>query len=738
MVRQILQSKSGIFGEKFNEARWKKSFFIAKATLRNKSNNINMKMRSLLAILLFTFTSTFSLAQTFSKTVKSPDQRIQTTLVLNEKGELSYKIRYQGKDVIGQSQLGLRLRGYDLTQGLKRIGDSSSSEKNSWKPLWGEVDEIQNQYKSLTLLLISAEGLRFNIVFRVFNDGVGFRYEFPKQDKTSKIVVLDELTSFQMTGDHKTWWAPSDWDSNEHTYTNGPLSKVNGTRHLTDIEPFNQHITNIHAVQTPVTMQTESGACISIADAALVDYGAMHLELDPSKLLLKTFIIPTTDSTVKSINALPSHMPWRAILISPDAAGLLTNRLILNLNEPCKLKGDLSWIKPQKYVGIWWELHVGKSGWNYLDKDGKPTGKHGANTANVKHYIDFAAKNGFSGVLVEGWNEGWEDWFNVKRQDIFDFSKPYPDYDMAEISRYSKAKDVKIIVHHETSAAVPSYERQMDAAYAYIRKNGFNTIKTGYVGYIQPAGEWHDGQFMINHYNEVLRRAAQNQIMVVAHEPVRPSGLHRTWPNFMACEAARGMEFNAWSKGNDPSHELTLIFTRLLGGPMDYTPGIFQVELNQFDQTKKDRVRSTVAKQLALYVTLYSPVQMAADLPENYEKRSDVFQFIRDVPTDWSDTKILNAAVGDYVTIARRQKHSENWFLGSMTDETARQFTAKLDFLKAGKTYEATIYEDGKAAHYLDNPYPVNIRTIKVQKGSDLKIDLAAGGGCAVSIKMLK
>ncbi|MBC7776757.1 MAG: glycoside hydrolase family 97 protein [Phycisphaerae bacterium] len=697
-----------------------------------------MTKRILLALLLLGANMAASLAQPFSKTVVSPNKSIQATLILNEKGEASYKIRFQGKDVIGQSRLGLRLRGYDLTTGLKRISDSKSSEKNSWKPVWGEVDEIKNEYKTITLKLVSAEGLRFDIVFRVYDDGVGFRYEFPKKDKTSEIVVLDELTEFQMTADYTALWAPSDWDSNEHTYTKSKISEIDATKHLTDIEPFVQHITNVHAVQTPVTLQGQSGFCMSIADAALVDYGAMHLEFDRTTRTFKSFIIPTADSTVKSINKLPFHTPWRAILLSPDAGGLLTNHLILNLNEPCKIKGDLSWIKPQKYVGIWWELHVGKSGWNYLDKDGKPTGKHGATTENVKHYIDFAAQNGFAGVLVEGWFEGWEDWFNVMRPEIFEFTKPYPDYDISEISRYAKEKGVKIIVHNETGSAIRSYERQMDAAYDYYLKYGFNAIKTGYVGFIQPKGEWHDGQEMINHYNEVLRRTAEKHIMVVAHEPVRPSGLQRTWPNFMASEAARGQEFNAWSKGNDPSHELSLIFTRLLGGPMDYTPGIFQMELNQFDKAKKDRVRTTVAKQLALYVTLYSPVQMAADLPENYEKRSDVFQFIRDVPTDWSDTKILNAAIGDYVTTARRQKNSDNWFIGSMTDETPRQFKAKLDFLDAGKNYEATIYEDGKDAHYLDNPYPVNIRKLNVRKGQTLAINLADGGGCAISIKAVK
>lgn len=694
-----------------------------------------MTKRILLALFLLGTGFASALAQSFSKTINSPNNKIQLTLMLSDKGEPSYKVKFQGKEAIGASKLGLQLKGHDLSAGLKRVSDKTSSEKNAWKPVWGEEDEIKNEYNGLTLSLSDASGLRFDLVFRVYNDGVGFRYAFPKKGKTTEIVVLDEQTEFQMSGDHTTWWAPCDWDSNEHTYTQSKLSEIDATKYLADIEPFVQHIVNVHAVQTPVTMQAQSGFCMSIAEAGLTEYGAMHLDLDRATRKFKTFIIPTADSTVKAVNMTPFNTPWRAILLSPDAAGLLSNRLILNLNDPCKIKGDLSWIKPQKYVGIWWELHVGKTGWNYRDKDGNPTGKHGANTENVKRYIDFAAQNGFAGVLVEGWFEGWEDWFNVMRPEIFDFTKPYPDYDMAEISRYAKEKGVKIIVHNETGSAVQSYERQMDAAFDYYLKYGFNAIKTGYVGFIQPKGQWHDGQEMMRHYNLVLQKAADKHIMVVAHEPVRPSGLHRTWPNFMASEAARGMEFNAWSKGNDPSHELTLIFTRLLGGPMDYTPGIFQVELNQFDKAKKDRVRTTVAKQLALYVTLYSPIQMAADLPENYEKRPDVFQFIRDVPTDWSETKILNAAVGDYVTIARRKKNSGDWFIGSMTDETPRQFSTKLDFLEAGKTYEATIYEDGKDAHYLDNPYPVNIRKVKVRKGQVLKINLVAGGGTAVSIK---
>jgi glucan 1,4-alpha-glucosidase len=675
------------------------------------------------------------LAQPFTKSVLSPNAQIQANLMLNEKGEISYNVRYQGKEIVGNSQLGLRLQGHDLSTGMSMIGHGADHKKSSWKPVWGEVAEIEEAYNGIKFELKAATGQRMNLVFRAFDDGVAFRYELIGQRKAEQVALLEEISAFQMTGDHNTWWAPSDWDSNEHTYTNSRISEIDASKYLLDVEPFVQHIVNVKAVQTPVTMQSAAGVCLSIAEAALLDYGALHLDLDSASLKFQAHVIPSDNPRVISINALPFNTPWRAILISPDAAGLLSNRLILNLNEPCKLEGDLSWIKPQKYVGIWWEMHNGKSGWNYHEKDGSISTRHGANTANAKRYIDFAAKNGFSGVLIEGWNEGWDDWYNVSRAEIFDFSKPYPDYDLPELSRYAREKGVKIIVHQETASAIPSFERQIKASFENIRAHGFDAIKTGYVGFIQPKGQWHDSQYMINHYNKVLETAARHQIMVCAHEPVRPSGQHRTWPNYMASEAARGMEFNAWSKGNDPSHELTLIFTRLLGGPIDYTPGIFQLEVNQFDTTKTERVRTTVAKQLALYVNLYSPLQMAADLPENYEKRPDVFQFIRDVPTDWSDTKILNAAVGDYVTIARKKKGSHEWYLGSMTDETPRTFKIKLDFLDEKRVYEAIVYEDGPKAHYLDNPYPVRIRKIKVRKGQTLKIKLAASGGTAISIK---
>lgn len=698
---------------------------------------MNNKQRLIFLVAALAFFSVA--AQTAQKSASSPNGLIQGTLTLTAKGEPAYQVRYKGTEVVAASKLGLQVRGHDLTQNLSLIGTGTSSQKGVWRPVWGEVDEIVDHYNAVHLELKDATGFRINVVLRVYDDGVGFRYELPKGDGTTQIEVLQERTEFQLKEDYLAWWAPSDWDSNEHTYKNTPVSQIDATSYLGDIEPFNQKIPNVYAVQTPVTMQAKAGYCLAIAEAGLMDYGALHLEVDRDNKLLKSHIIASPDPKVISKNKLPFNTPWRAILLSNNPAGLLTNRLILNLNEPNKIEGDLSWIKPQKYVGIWWEMHVGKSGWNYFDKAaGKPSPNHGATTENVKKHIDFASKHGFGGVLVEGWNEGWEDWFNVNRPEIFDFTKPYPDYDMPEISRYAREKGVKVIVHNETAAAIESYERQMPAAYDYIRQNGFNAIKTGYVGYVLPKGELHDGQYMINHFNHVLRSAAEKQIMVVAHEPVRPSGLHRTWPNFMAAEAARGMEFNAWSKGNDPSHELTLIFTRLLGGPMDYTPGIFQVELNQFDPKKKERVRTTVAKQLALYVNLYSPVQMAADLLENYEKRPDVFQFIEDVPTDWSDTKVLHAAVGDHLTIARREKNGQNWFIGSMTDETARQFKIKLDFLDPKKTYEATIYEDGPGAHYLDNPYPVKIRKIKVRKGQTIKINLAAGGGWAAKIACCK
>ena len=679
-------------------------------------------------------------AQSTLRTLSSPGRLTAIAVGLNKNGEPFYKITYRGKTAVDWSRLGLTTREFDLRGGFRLAGTKTAAHDETWKPVWGEVAQIRDHYNELAYTLEDKAGRKMTVRFRAYDEGAGFRYEFLQQTGMQTLHVSDELTEFQMSGDHTAWWIPGDYDSNEHLYTTCPISAIDCAKYNDEHAIYTQHIVRLKNVQTPLTMRMANGYHIALAEAAQVDFPAMHLETDPQHYKFKAFLIPSADSSVRSVNTAPFHTPWRAVLLSKDAAGILGSRLILNLNEPCAFD-DVSWIKPQKYVGIWWEMHVGKSTWDYGGSQNagtaqglQPTGRHGATTANTKRYIDFAAKYGFDGVLVEGWNLGWENWFGQWKDEVFDFAKPYPDYDIDELSRYAREKGVKIIAHHETSSAVLSYERQMDAAYAFMKKYGMNAVKTGYVGKIIPRGEWHDGQWMANHYVRVAERTAQNRIMVDMHEPVRPSGLCRTYPNWLACEAARGQEFNAWSLGNPPEHECILPFTRILGGPMDYTPGIFEVRMNAYDPKKTEVVHTTVAKQLALYVTLYSPLQMAADLPENYEKRPDVFQFIRDVPVDWDDTRVLNAAVGDYITIARKQKGSPNWFLGSITDEQARNFNVKLDFLPAGKTYEATIYADGAGAHWKDNPYPVEIAKRKVRKGDVLNLKLAAGGGCAVSL----
>jgi glucan 1,4-alpha-glucosidase len=695
---------------------------------------------SSLFALLFVLSSAYGQGEV--RTFASPNQKLLVTIRLTQTGELLYRVQYARKTVIDWSQMGMKTKEADFSTGFILQKASVRLSDTNWKPVWGEVATIRDNYYELLYSLSTEAGLKMDLRFRAYNNGIAFRYEFPENPPMNTLHVTDELSSFRMSGNHTAWWIPGDYDSNEHVYTTSTLKEINTDPYAAEQNIVTQHIVDRFNVQTPLTMRADDGMHLSIAEAALVDFAGLHLQLDTATLTFKSFLIPSPDPAVKSVNTLPFHTPWRAVLLSPDAAGLLDSKLILNLNEPSKIE-DVSWIKPQKYVGIWWEMHVGAGTWDYAGSQDmssatgrQPHGKHSANTANTKRYIDFAAKYGFDGVLVEGWNEGWEGWFNQMKDEVFSFTTPYPDYDMDELSRYAREKGVKIIMHHETSSAVTSYERQMDDAYAYMKKHGINTVKTGYVGKIIPRGEWHDGQWMVNHYVRVAARTAQNQIMLNAHEPVRPSGLHRTYPNWLACEAARGNEFNAWSKGNPPEHETILPFTRLLGGPMDYTPGIFEPRMNTYDPKKTEVVHTTVAKQLALYVTLYSPLQMAADLPQHYEKRLDVFQFIRDVPVDWSDTRTLNAAIGDHLTIARREKGGDNWFIGSITDETARDFEVELSFLDEGKTYEATIYADGAGAHWERNPYPVSITKRTVRKGDSLPIRLAAGGGCAVAIKV--
>jgi hypothetical protein len=670
----------------------------------------------------------------------SPSKNIAVEVGLSKEGVPWYQVTFNDKMIIAQSALGLILEGLDLRNGFKFTGSKTNTFDQTWKPVWGEVAEIRENYNELVLNLESDDDKKLTLFFKAFDDGIGFRYEIPEQKGLKEIKVLEEISQFKMTGDHKVWWIPGDWDSNEHIYTTSKVSQIDATPYNeSDNKISTQNIVNVFSVQTPLTMKTEDGTHLSIHEASLIDYPAMQLMVED--LTFTAALVPSPNPPVKSVNKLPFKTPWRSVLMTTDAAGLITSKLTYNLNDPSKIE-DVTWIKPMKYVGIWWEMHVGKSTWDYAGTQDassatstiKPHGRHGATTENMKRYIDFAARHGFDGVLCEGWNLGWEDWFGKWIDSVFSFTKPYPDYDINFLSDYARKKGVQIIMHHETSSAVTNYESQMEEAFRFMKKHGMNAVKTGYVGKIIPKGEWHDGQWMINHYLRVAEAASRHRIMVNAHEPVRPTGQHRTWPNWIASEASRGNEFNAWSVGNPPEHETILPFSRLLGGPMDYTPGIFETRMNTYNPDKTEVVHTTVAKQLALYVTLYSPIQMAADLPENYEKRLDVFKFIQDVPVDWKNSVVLHAEVGDHLGIARKDKNSDNWFIGSITDEESRTFELKLDFLDVGKTYEATVYEDGFGADWDKNPYPVNIKKISVAKGDIITAKLAPGGGTAISV----
>jgi glucan 1,4-alpha-glucosidase len=679
-------------------------------------------------ILLFLLSGTMVNAQSLS--VSSPDGKIQLSAEVSSTGRFEYAVNYKNKQLLLPSELSFSFKepATSLSAFILLKTDSSSFDE-TWKPVWGEYASIRNQYKQVVFHLQqnSAPGIFIDIVFRVFNEGVGFRYEFPKQKNLDHFIVSNELSSFQLNGDHTAFWIPGDYDSNEFPYYHTKLSAVNAELSKTHNSIFAKTFFSKNAVQTPLMMKSDDGLYINIHEAALVNYPAMNLVIDQSTNKLTSHLVPDAVGN-KAYLQTPSKTPWRTIIVSDDAREIIAaNRMILNLNEPSKIT-NTGWIKPQKYVGVWWEMHVGKSTWE------RSSGRHGATTANVKRYIDFAAKNGFPGVLVEGWNTGWEDWFGKWKENVFDFVTPYPDYNIHELQRYAKQKGVKIIMHHETSASVTNYERQMDTAYRFMKNHGMDAVKTGYVGFIIPRGEHHDGQWMVNHYVRVAEKTASYKIMLDAHEPVRPTGLHRTYPNWMACEAARGNEFNAWSEGNPPSHETILPFTRLMGGPMDYTPGIFQIKMNVYDSAKTNQVHTTLAKQLALYVTMYSPLQMAADLPENYEKLPGAFQFIKDVAVDWDDTKILSAEPGDHVVIARNAKGSPNWFMGAITGENAKSLTASLDFLTAGKKYIATIYQDAPNAHWKENPMSYEIRKYIVDKNTALRLSLAPGGGTAVSI----
>ncbi len=688
------------------------------------------------------FLSSLSL---FSQTITSPGKKCSLRFALNANGEPTYRLSFGQKEVVKTSRMAVLLRdlpGFDKGFSIVRVDSSVTNE--TWEPVWGEVKTIRNNYKELavTLRQAAADNRSFVIRFRLFDEGLGFRYEFPAQASLTHFIVSDEITEFALTGDHKTFWIPGDYDTNEYMYNTSSLSQVNGAVGGSANEIHARTPIGVDAVQTPLMMKSGDGLYLNIHEAVLVNYPAMNLVIDKSNFLLRSHLVSDPVGN-KAYLQTPAQTPWRTILVSDKAADILASKMILNLNEPSKIK-DPSWIKPTKYVGIWWEMHVGVSTWDYaVSQSGstwnldqlKPTGKHGATTANTKKYIDFAAKHGFDGVLVEGWNVGWEDWFGKWKEDVFDFITPYPDFNVKELSAYAKQKGVKLIMHHETSGSASNYERWMDKAYDFMKANGYEAVKTGYVGKIIPRGEHHDGQWMVKHYERVAKNLAERQIMLDAHEPVRPTGLHRTYPNWLACEASRGNEFNAWSIGNPPEHETILPFTRLLGGPMDYTPGIFQIKLDVYPG-KKEQVHTTLAKQLALYVTIYSPLQMAADLPENYEKHLDAFQFIKDVAVDWDDTKILEAEPGDYVSIARKAKGKEEWFLGAITDENARTATLPLNFLEKDRWYLATIYADAADAHWEKNPTAYQINSWLVKNEAVLKVNLANGGGAAVSMKL--
>lgn len=695
-------------------------------------------MKHVLSLFLF-FAITFGHAQS----IESPSGKIALNFKLAGNGQPTYSVNYKSKAVVLESALGIKLKEKpSLDANFEAAGSKTATFNESWKPVLGEQANIVNHYNELTVSLIQKEtNVKMNIIFRVFDEGIAFRYDFPKQNELNYFIISDEVTQFNLTENNKVFWIPGDFDSNEYEYNETKLSEIDNSKINMNNGIGVKSIPGKYVVQSPLMMKSPSGLYLNIFEAAVVNYPVMHLNVDVKNYKLNAQLVPNAIGD-KAYLQTPCVSPWRTIMISDNARDIVGSKMILNLNEPSKID-DTSWIKPMKYIGIWWEMHVGKSTWDYAGSQNatnfadapKASGKHGATTENTKRYIDFASKNGFDGVLVEGWNVGWEDWNGNWKEEVFDFVTPYPDFDIAAISAYAKSKNVKMIMHHETSGSVANYERHLDRAFENMVKYDYPAVKSGYVGKIIPRGEFHDGQTMVNHFNFVARRAADYKLMINSHESSRPTGYGRTYPNYIAAEAARGNEFNAWSVGNPPMHETILPFTRLLGGPMDYTPGIFEIKMNYYDKNKTEQVHTTLAKQLALYVTMYSPLQMAADLLENYEKYPDAFQFIKDVAVDWDESKYLQAEPGDYLTIARKAKGKESWFLGAITDENARKSEIKLDFLTKGKKYKAIIYEDAKNADWKNNPIAYKIRTIEVTNKSKINLNLAPGGGTAISFE---
>ncbi|MEL0644219.1 glycoside hydrolase family 97 protein [Olleya sp. Ti.3.14] len=678
----------------------------------------------------------------------SPSKNIKVTFNINKKGQPTYQVNYKNNPVVLPSIMGLSIKdANNLTNDFEVTKTETLSFSESWQPVLGEQSSILNTYNQTKIYLNQKEtNNKLNIVFKIYDEGVAFRYEFPLDNTVNYFTVSNENTQFNLTGDHTVFWIPGDYDSQEYAYNKTKISDIDNSKIDLNNGVGLKSITSQYRVQSPLMLKSSDGLYINIFEAAVVNYPIMHLDVDVNNFQFTSNLVPNALGD-KAYLRTPSVSPWRTLMVSDDARDIVSSKMILNLNEPNKIE-DTSWIKPMKYIGIWWEMHVGLSTWDYAGSQNAqnagtafgemiPSGKHGATTENTKKYIDFAAQHGFDGVLVEGWNTGWEDWYGKWKEDVFDFTTPYPDFDIEAISKYAKSKGVKMIMHNETSGSVANYERYLDRAFSLMQTYGYPAVKTGYVGKIIPRGEFHDGQTMVNHFNFVAQRAADFKIMINSHESVRPTGYSRTYPNYIAAEAARGNEFNAWSNGNPPDHETILPFTRLLGGPMDYTPGIFEIKMNAYDSTKTEQVHTTLAKQLALYVTMYSPLQMAADLPENYQKHLDAFQFIVDVPLDWQNSIYLEAEPGEYLTVVRKDKHSDNWFLGAITNYNARKTSISLDFLTTGKKYKATLYLDGKDADWKDNPKSYQIITKEVTSKSDLKLKLAPGGGAAISFELI-
>ncbi len=690
----------------------------------------------------------FISATTDAGNISSPSNNISVYISIVD-GVPVYSVFYKGKTVIAPSKLGLKLADApDFVNGFECINQSTSSFDETWQPVWGENSHIRNHYNELLFEMHQPSTERFmNVRFRVYDDGVGFRYEWPQQHNLSYFVIDDEMTEFAMSGDHTAWWIAGDYDTQEYNYTESHLSEIRGKMNESIDNNASQTTFSSTAVQTSLQMKTDNGLYINLHEAALVDYSCMHLQLDDSAMVFRSWLTPDAQGH-KCHMQTSAKSPWRTIIVSDDACDILSSNLVLNLNEPCAYE-DVSWIKPVKYMGVWWEMIAGGKQWSYTYdlpsvKLGEtdyskvhPHGQHPANNENVKKYIDFAAEHGFDQLLVEGWNIGWEDWFGKSKDYVFDFVTPYPDFDIAMLNDYAHSKGIKLMMHHETSSSIRNYERHIQQAYRLMNKYGYNAVKSGYVGNIIPRGEYHYGQWMNNHYLYAVKEAAKYKIMVNAHEAVRPTGLCRTYPNLIGNESARGTEYEA-NAGINPGHTTILPFTRLQGGPMDYTPGIFEMDLSKFNPSNKAKVNSTLARQLGLYVTMYSPLQMAADLPENYARFMDAFQFIKDVPIDWEKSIYLEAKPGQYIVVARKEKGGENWYIGCTANENGHTSVLNFDFLDSGKQYETIIYRDDVDAHYLENPQAYIISSQKITSKSRIKISAAPGGGYAMSIKLIE